>query len=576
MAGVLLNGCASTKAPVSPVETQGEAALTADELAVEYRALAHESFVRGVYLREVGDDVGALDAFRDAVRTFPQAADLRLTLARQLQEMGQLRQARAFLESVMQRFEGSAEEHLLLGRLQMWTGHSEPALVSVDRAIELDPANAEARSVQGQLLVSLGDVPGALMSFQVADSLQPDDPLTQARIAECQANLGDMEAAIESWQRALVLDPDMHPARAALAELLMRADRVDEAVVLFEEGLERNPATLGPVVDTLVQAQRYGEAARLLETQRHKGLLEPREEYLYARILLYLGREEEAADILRQLSGQEELRGVESLLGEMALRHGRLEEAQQHFDKAIAEDPADCTARVNRAVLLAEQLRTDSGRLPQQGEEIDRLRDMLDEASDVTPDDAYRCHVLLASVYTALREFEPAVQHLEKSHRIDPENTDVQFNLAMAHQELGHFDKALKYGRGVLRADPDHAAALNFVGYILAERGLDLEDSERMIRRALEQEPDNGYYVDSLGWVLYQSGNYVEATEELERAVKLTKADDAVILEHLGDAYVKVERLEDAYRVYNRSQKLDPDNAALLDKIKQVESRLSP
>jgi tetratricopeptide (TPR) repeat protein len=572
----LLNGCAPTKPPTPEAAPQDDAALSPDELEIEYRALAHESFVRGVYLRESGDDVGALDAFRDAVRTFPQDADLRLTLARHLQEMGRLRQARAFLVSALDRFEGSAAEHLLLARLEMWGGRNEPALTAVDQAIDLDPGDAEARSVQGQLLVSLGDVPGALISFQAADSLQPDDPLTQARIAECQANLGDLDAAIESWQRALELDPDMHPARASLGDLLLRADRVDEAVALFKEGLERNPATLGPTVETLVQARRYGEAASLLEMQKDKGLLEPREDYLYARILLYLGREEEAASILHDLSGTEGLRGIESLLGEMALRDGRFADAQQHFDKAIADDPADCSARVNRAVLLAEQLRTATGRLPQQGAQIDSLRAMLDDASRVTPDDAYRCHVLLASVYTALRDFEPAVQHLEKSHKIDPENTEVQFNLAMAHQELGHFDKALKYGRGVLRADPDHAAALNFVGYILAERGLELEDSERMIRRALAQEPDNGYYVDSLGWVLYQSGNYVEAAEELERAVALTSGDDAVILEHLGDAYVKVERLEDAYRVYNRSQKLDPDNSKLLEKIRQVEARLAP
>ena len=159
---VLLNGCASTPPPTPPAEPQDEAALTADELAVEYRALAHESFVRGVYLRETGDDVAALDAFRDAVRTFPQDADLRMTLARHLQEMGQLRQARAFLVSALERFEGSAEEHLLLARLEMWSGRNEAALTAVDRAIELDPGNADARGVQGQLLVSLGDVPGAL------------------------------------------------------------------------------------------------------------------------------------------------------------------------------------------------------------------------------------------------------------------------------------------------------------------------------------------------------------------------------------------------------------------------------
>jgi tetratricopeptide (TPR) repeat protein len=219
-------------------------------------------------------------------------------------------------------------------------------------------------------------------------------------------------------------------------------------------------------------------------------------------------------------------------------------------------------------------MRDETGRLQRQPEQLAELHRLLKQASAVTGDDAFRCHVLLASVYTALREFEPAVAHLEKGHQIDPENTDVQFNLAMAHQELGHFDAALRYGRGVLQQDANHAAALNFVGYILAERGLELQDSETLIRRALKQEPDNGYYVDSLGWVLYQSGNYGDATAELERAVQLTGERDAVILEHLGDAYVKVERLNDAMRAYGQSRQLEPNNPALLEKIKQVEANL--
>ena len=174
----------------------------------------------------------------------------------------------------------------------------------------------------------------------------------------------------------------------------------------------------------------------------------------------------------------------------------------------------------------------------------------------------------------AILHLDAALVHLEKGYHIDPSNADVQFNLAMAHQELGHFETALEHGRGVLKTAPNHAAALNFVGYILAERGLDLKDSERLIRRALEQEPDNGYYVDSLGWVLYQRGNYVDAADELERAVRLTEENDAVILEHLGDAYVKVERLDAAYRVYSLSRQLAPDNPQLLEKLRTVESRI--
>jgi len=580
LAGLLLalwfgSSCASkTTAPPAPSNPEESAALTADELEIEYRAIAHESFVRGVYLRETGDALGAQKAFKQAVRAAPQDAGLRLTLVHHLVETRQLQEARAFLLSVVERFEASPEEYRMLARLEMWGGRNEPALLMIDKAVELDPEDAEARALQGQLLIALGDVPGALISFQAADALAPGDPLTQARIAECHGNLGDVDKAIAAWENALALDPDMQPARAALGDLLLRSDRPEEAIALFEEGLVRDPNSLGALIEKLVQAQRYGEAARILEQQHSLDLLQPREQYLYARILIFLGDDETAAGLLQSLSGSESLSGIDTLLGEMAMRDGRLDEARAHFDQAIEHDPQDCSAWVNRAVLDAEQLRDATGRLPRQGDAVDELRATLSKVSELTPDDEYRCHVLLASVYTALRDFEPAVLHLEKGHHIDPDNADVQFNLAMAHQELGHFETALEYGRGVLKTSPNHAAALNFVGYILAERGLDLRDSEALIRRALEQEPDNGYYVDSLGWVLYQRGNYAEAAGELERAVRLTEENDAVILEHLGDAYVKVERLDDAYRVYSQSRQLDPDNSQLLEKLQAVETRI--
>jgi tetratricopeptide (TPR) repeat protein len=241
--------------------------LSATELEIEYRSLARESYVRGVFLRESGDAVGALQAFQEAVRTSPQDSGLRLTLVDQLQEMGQLRQARAFLISAIERFEGTAEEHLTLARLEMWSGRNEAALTAVDRAIALDPELAEARSLQGQLLVLLGDVPGALVSFEAADTLDPDNALTQARIAECHTNIGDMDAAINAWETALNLDPEMNPARVALGELLLGAERVPEAMALYRDALDRDPSTLGPLVDQLVQFQRYDEAALLLQEQ---------------------------------------------------------------------------------------------------------------------------------------------------------------------------------------------------------------------------------------------------------------------------------------------------------------------
>jgi len=97
--------------------------------------------------------------------------------------------------------------------------------------------------------------------------------------------------------------------------------------------------------------------------------------------------------------------------------------------------------------------------------------------------------------------------------------------------------------------NPKNAAALNYLGYTYAEMGVQLEEAERLIRRALEIEPDDGFYVDSLGWVYYQRGDYGHAVEQLERAVELA-GDDPTVAEHLGDAYGRAGKPREALRLY--------------------------
>ena len=118
--------------------------------------------------------------------------------------------------------------------------------------------------------------------------------------------------------------------------------------------------------------------------------------------------------------------------------------------------------------------------------------------------------------------------------------------------------------------NPRNAAALNYLGYTLAEQGIQLDDAERLIRRALAVEPNEGFYVDSLGWVYYQRGDYAKAVENLERAVELVR-DDPGVIEHLGDAYEKAGRVEDASRTYTQALQ----HAKESEQIERLRSKIS-
>ena len=70
------------------------------------------------------------------------------------------------------------------------------------------------------------------------------------------------------------------------------------------------------------------------------------------------------------------------------------------------------------------------------------------------------------------------------------------------------FEDAVRQFRHVITLDPKHAEAYNYVGYMYAERGQNLDEAVTLIGKALALEPDNGYFIDSLGWAYYQQGRY--------------------------------------------------------------------
>ena len=135
---------------------------------------------------------------------------------------------------------------------------------------------------------------------------------------------------------------------------------------------------------------------------------------------------------------------------------------------------------------------------------------------------------------------------------------DFYFQHGVVAERAGEHDTAARHFLSCLEMDDSHAAALNYLGYMWAERGINLAEAEEFIRRALDQEPDSAAYLDSLGWVLYQQGRYHEALVPLERAAQLSAAaPDATIEEHLGDVLQKLGRRNEAVKAWERAAALE-------------------
>lgn len=140
------------------------------------------------------------------------------------------------------------------------------------------------------------------------------------------------------------------------------------------------------------------------------------------------------------------------------------------------------------------------------------------------------------------------------------------FQIGAEYERRGEFDKSVETFELLLAMQPDHHQSLNYLGYLLADHNVRLEEAMDMIERALAAEPENGAYLDSYAWVLYRLGRYDEALIYIRKA--LAKApNDPIVLEHLGDIQYALGNLNDARDAWKTALASDPDNKTLKEKL---------
>ncbi|MCI5132024.1 MAG: tetratricopeptide repeat protein, partial [Candidatus Electrothrix sp. EH2] len=196
-------------------------------------------------------------------------------------------------------------------------------------------------------------------------------------------------------------------------------------------------------------------------------------------------------------------------------------------------------------------------------------------------------YILLAGIYQFMGQKEQCRKTFLRALDAYPENEQVLYEYGLFQDYIGEQHAALKTMKRIIIMNPDHAGALNYVGYTWADKKENLEKALQYISRAVELKPDNGYIRDSLGWVYYQSGEYEKARDSLEMAVELAP-DDPAILDHLAEIYLALKQPEkakaawrkalDLYKVYKKEQKKpvgkgddDQERKRILKKINRLE-----
>jgi len=105
-----------------------------------------------------------------------------------------------------------------------------------------------------------------------------------------------------------------------------------------------------------------------------------------------------------------------------------------------------------------------------------------------------------------------------------------------------------------LELNPENSGALNYLGYMLVDHGMRVDEATQMIKKALDTDPDNGAYLDSLGWAYYRQGKFSEAETLLVRALDRI-GQDPTVHDHLADVYLKLGKTKEAISQWQASLK---------------------
>ena len=397
---------------------------------------------------------------------------------------------------------------------------------------------------------------------------------------------------------------------------LIRAGRYAEAIERLREYARLDPANINAYGLLAIAQRRAGQraaAAETLKTALAKAETEPRTDLILELAQTYeeLGRNEDAVaqyelafdqytgkvaltpantplfnevvhrltKVFRRIGSQTKLQSlltrtrrlidehnpiVELVAIEGLREEGKNREALELTRAAARRYPDDRSLKFTEALILSDLRRV--------AESADLLREMVKGRPDDASEDA-GIFLLLGGVYLQHGKLKEAEDATRKSIALNSEDPEGAIRLSSVLEKAGQFEAAEKALRDLLKQHPDHATAMNNLGYFLVERTDRHAEALKLIEQAVAIEPVNGSFLDSLGWAHFKLGNVEKAHETLEKALTYSRRS-AAIREHLGDVLQKLGRLAEARRQWEKALKLslEADEIARL-KVKLKDAR---
>jgi tetratricopeptide (TPR) repeat protein len=456
--------------------------------------------------------------------------------------------------------EPDPELNALLAELYVRLGELENAKLEVEKALLIKPKHPPFLLLYAGVLESLNLLDEAEPVYQELMSREELYPEAYLLLAHLYSTEEKPEKSVEVLQALRKQKPDDLMALYYLGRYSESAGRLKESEDAFRQvysSKQGDSLVVSDLLRVLLKQKKYSDVKKICQ----EILRDNPEHVLARRILSEIAIGDKDFD-----SAIEHLRVVEGAgetSSEVRFKIALLEIEKQNYGAAVRElnlvlasDTTNSQARYYLASIYA-----GSGRKKEALDELTKIKKdqemfvksrtfsafLLRQENDLEGAEAAVREVLevdernmqaVAYLVLILRDAQKlteAKELIEDALAFERENDRLLFQYGVILHDLGEGSKANEVMEEVIKINPRHTDALNFVAYAITEKGEDLSRAEELIRQAIEVRANDGYYLDTLGWILFKKGELTEATITLERAYRLA-SDDLVILEHYADA----------------------------------------
>jgi len=533
---------------------------------------AHETWVQAVSLDLQGQPQMALEAMQMAAFYDPSDRWLQISMARRLRDFRRSAEALAVMRRAL-RMPGqelSTDWELAAG-LYLETGAKDSAQIAWARVLELDPHSREALLGLASLAEAKSEWGKAASYFgRLSLEYGPRGKSLVERSAGLWLRQGEPDSAMAILRNRW--ETEREPGFGeALARFLMSSGQSQEAVLLLDTLLQLVP-------EDAPRLELMAARALLAGGQRDEALVrlrqmdavnpnDPRTLATIGAILLDMDSTRAAKDVFQRLAIHDPKNALSAyFLGLLALQRKSYDTARVHLDRSLALDSTAIDTWIRRGMLELEQDSVDAAvvvfrrfshnwpRLPQarflHGYALSRKanRSLRFPHREWSPPDS-------EPVASALRR--QAAAEFDTTLAIDTNLHRARFERGSVRERLGLWDLAIQDLRQAVLENPLDANISNYLAYLLADRGIHLEEAEALVTKALEADPDNPAYLDTRGWIRLKQGKASLALADVERSITLGE-DDPTVLIHKATILERLGRKGEARELWKRVLERDP------------------